>query len=270
MTCSMAHAPEGPADGQDSEFLPAPLALLLATARQEIDAHTDDHALCASCGNPYPCERHPGRTGPRRAVAMMASISGTACPSRLPAGTGRARRGRAGAGTVDRAAAPAATSSPRQSIAPVPVPPSSWSQGQPMPGHWPLRSFLELGALPGAVPCARLHTRQLAWEWGLAGLSNDAATIVTELLTNAVAAARAVRPVWPVRLWLLSDATQIVIAVWDANPQPPARTQAGEDAESGRGMLLVEAFSLRWGWYPAQDTIGKVVWALIRAELQGS
>jgi hypothetical protein len=32
--------------------------------------------------------------------------------------------------------------------------------------QWPLQSFLELGALPGAVPCARLHTRHLLWEWG--------------------------------------------------------------------------------------------------------
>jgi len=26
---------------------------------------------------------------------------------------------------------------------------------------------LELGALPTAVPCARLHVRHLVWEWGL-------------------------------------------------------------------------------------------------------
>jgi hypothetical protein len=32
--------------------------------------------------------------------------------------------------------------------------------------QWPLRSFLELGALPGAVPYARLHARQVLWEWG--------------------------------------------------------------------------------------------------------
>ena len=35
---------------------------------------------------------------------------------------------------------------------------------------WPLRSFLELGALPTAVPCARLPARHLVWEWGLDGL----------------------------------------------------------------------------------------------------
>jgi hypothetical protein len=34
--------------------------------------------------------------------------------------------------------------------------------GEPQP---PLRSYLELGALPTAVPCARLHARHVLWEW---------------------------------------------------------------------------------------------------------
>jgi hypothetical protein len=33
----------------------------------------------------------------------------------------------------------------------------------------PLHSYLELGAFPSAVPCARLHAKQVAWEWGLDG-----------------------------------------------------------------------------------------------------
>jgi hypothetical protein len=57
MTYRMAEAPVRPVDRQDSEFLPASLALLLATARQEIDAHIDDDGLCAACGSAYPCER---------------------------------------------------------------------------------------------------------------------------------------------------------------------------------------------------------------------
>jgi hypothetical protein len=32
---------------------------------------------------------------------------------------------------------------------------------QPTPYPRPLRSYLELGALPTAVPCARLHTKDL-------------------------------------------------------------------------------------------------------------
>ena len=34
--------------------------------------------------------------------------------------------------------------------------------GEPDP---PLRSYLELGVLPSAVPCARLHVRHVLWEW---------------------------------------------------------------------------------------------------------
>jgi hypothetical protein len=37
---------------------------------------------------------------------------------------------------------------------------------EPTPYPRPLRSYLELGALPTAVPCARLHARHLLWEWG--------------------------------------------------------------------------------------------------------
>jgi len=133
-----------------------------------------------------------------------------------------------------------------------------------MPGHWPLRTFLELGALPGAVPCGRLHARLVAWEWGLAGQGDDAELLVSELLTNAVAAARAVDPIFPVRLWLLSDTVHLAILVWDANPQPPVRTHIDDEAESGRGLLLVEAVSQRWGWYTPRDMTGKVVWALTR------
>jgi anti-sigma regulatory factor (Ser/Thr protein kinase) len=131
-----------------------------------------------------------------------------------------------------------------------------------MAARWPVQDFLELGALPGAVPSARLHTRQLLWEWSLSSLSQAAEQVVSELTTNAVAAARAMPQISPVRLWLLTDKRQVLILVWDASPQPPAPVQAGEDAESGRGLLLVATFSDRWGTYPTPQTGGKVVWAV--------
>jgi hypothetical protein len=34
--------------------------------------------------------------------------------------------------------------------------------------------------------------------------------------------------------------------------------------ESGRGLVIVDALSSRWGWYP--EGAGKVVWAAIEAE----
>ena len=127
--------------------------------------------------------------------------------------------------------------------------------------RWPLRDYLELGALPGAVPCARLHARLLIREWGLAALADDVEILVSELVTNAVQATRALGQAVPVQLWLLADTARILIIVWDASPQPPIRADVSTEAESGRGLLLVEALSHQWGT-SAAPAGGKTVWAL--------
>jgi anti-sigma regulatory factor (Ser/Thr protein kinase) len=132
-------------------------------------------------------------------------------------------------------------------------------------GEWPRQSFLELGALAGAVPCARLHARQLTWEWGLSGLSEDVELLVSELITNAVRASRSLPQPWPVRLWLLADTQQVLILVWDASEQEPVRADVGADIEGGRGLLLVDAMSSKWDWYSTKDMGGKIVWALVQA-----
>jgi len=125
-----------------------------------------------------------------------------------------------------------------------------------------MRDFLELGALPGATPSARLHARQIMWEWWLSPLTETVEQIVAELVTNSVAAARVMPLPQPVCLWLLSDARNVLVLVWDASPQPPALTEPDEYAESGRGLYLVQALSERWGSYATPQTGGKVVWAL--------
>jgi anti-sigma regulatory factor (Ser/Thr protein kinase) len=130
-----------------------------------------------------------------------------------------------------------------------------------MAGSWPVHDFLEFGPLPGAVPSARLHARHILWEWSLTSLRESVEQVITELMSNAIAAARAVEPIQPVGLWLLTDGRQVLVLVWDANPQPPARIQPDTYAEGGRGLLLVEAYSARWGSYPDVSG-GKVVWAL--------
>jgi anti-sigma regulatory factor (Ser/Thr protein kinase) len=139
--------------------------------------------------------------------------------------------------------------------------------------EWELRTFLELGALPTAVPCARLHTRQVLWEWHLDALSDTAELVVSELVTNAVRASagltgsrrtgRWVPGTPPVRLWLFSDRQRVLIRVWDGNDRHPAPQHPGPDLESGRGLLLVDSLSTEWGSYPLEKSSGKVVWALI-------
>lgn len=56
---------------------------------------------------------------------------------------------------------------------------------------WPLADRLDLGALPSAIPCARLHTRAILAEWGLTHLNHTAELVISELATNALQATRA-------------------------------------------------------------------------------
>lgn len=135
-----------------------------------------------------------------------------------------------------------------------------------MADNWPLHSYLELGALPGAVPCARLHTRQLLWEWGFKEVIDDAELLVSELVTNALSATATMRQALPIRLWLLSNNVRVVVSAWDGNPHPPVRVNVGNDAESGRGLVLVEALSDRWGWYAHKSLGGKIVWCELPRE----
>ncbi len=128
---------------------------------------------------------------------------------------------------------------------------------------WPLWDFLELGALEGSVPCARYHARQILWEWRLTRHSEDVELLVAELVTNAVSASRCLDWPHPVRMWLLSDAVDVLLLVWDASPLPPALIDPARDAESGRGLLLVDAIASRWDWYVLPDAGGKMIYALV-------
>lgn len=148
-----------------------------------------------------------------------------------------------------------------QGSASVPVPPDPYGRPDASAG-WLRQDYLELGSLPGAVPCARLHARQLLWEWGLTRLSDSVELAVSEMITNAAQASRDVGMA-PVRLWLKADHTRVLILVWDASHHAPELIQADLEAESGRGLQLIEAVSDAWAWYPTPETGGKVIWALI-------
>lgn len=142
------------------------------------------------------------------------------------------------------------------------------------PHLWPLRSSLELGALPTAVPCARLHARHLLWEWGLNGLASDTELLVSELVTNAVKAT-AIQQEAAILLRLSSDSARVLIEVWDADPQPPVPTELGSGGtpdpqdEGGRGLFLVAVLSAQWNWYLTKEPTGKVVWCEVDAGRSG-
>jgi hypothetical protein len=140
-------------------------------------------------------------------------------------------------------------------------------------GEWERCTFLELGALPTAVPCARLHVRQVLWEWGRTAPAGTVELIASELVTNAVHASQDLAGSrfagrWapglpPVRLWMTGGRQHIVVQVWDGNHQVPVAQDTAPHAESGRGLLLVESLSASWGSYIPGKSSGKVVWAAV-------
>jgi hypothetical protein len=65
---------------------------------------------------------------------------------------------------------------------------------------------------------------------------------------------------------VLSDRAQVLIVVWDASSLPPLANDAPDDAENGRGLMIVQAISARWGWDFPPGMGGKVVWAQICQE----
>ncbi|HEV2451336.1 MAG TPA: ATP-binding protein [Streptosporangiaceae bacterium] len=113
---------------------------------------------------------------------------------------------------------------------------------------WPLRSYLELAPLPTAIPCFRLHAVAVLHEWNLArDLIADAETLVSELMTNAHATSRRIDGHPPIALRLLAGQERLVIEAWDQSPHDLEPFTADDDAENGRGLMIVEALSTRWG-----------------------
>ena len=138
--------------------------------------------------------------------------------------------------------------------------------------RWAVQTVLAIAALPTATPCARLHARNIACEWGLRNLADTIELVVSELVTNAVGAStdHDGRPRYTaehglacVHLRLSTDGVAALVEVWDENFQLPAPTLANLDDESGRGLMLVDALAERWGWDIPPSGRGKVVWALV-------
>lgn len=86
---------------------------------------------------------------------------------------------------------------------------------------------------------------------------DDAAMVVTELVTNALVHARSATTVA-----VSSRPGTVRIEVADASPVAPVPRERHATTASGRGIALVAAIAERWGAEPAPD--GKVVWVELR------
>jgi Histidine kinase-like ATPase domain len=136
-------------------------------------------------------------------------------------------------------------------------------------------SSLELEPLITAPSGARSHVRATLEDWQVpAGIIRTVQTLASELTTNSYQAAKRLAerrglpgPDLSERIGLtlcLLAAGQVVIEVADRDPGLPVMPGTSLDSESGRGLLLVDALSAKWGYFPLPSG-GKVVYAVVDA-----
>lgn len=120
---------------------------------------------------------------------------------------------------------------------------------------------------PESVKLARDFARETLESWGMNGLCDDVAWVISELVTNALnhGLPKDSRGRWarPIQVCLTMQLAHVLCMVSDPGGGAPVRKDPDHLLECGRGLQVVESCSDRWGWNPLDDG-GKVVWAAFR------
>ncbi|MET8611690.1 ATP-binding protein [Streptomyces misionensis] len=130
----------------------------------------------------------------------------------------------------------------------------------------PLKELVQrLSATPRGARLARRLTASSLASWGYpyeSDANETAQLLVSELATNAVTHGRVPGRDFELRLTLLPEADALRIEVSDARGERHLQILRGAPQdEQGRGLILVEALSRKWG--VAERVVGKTVWAEI-------
>lgn len=121
------------------------------------------------------------------------------------------------------------------------------------------KALLSIG--PEAAKAAREFTTSTLREWQLDELVQEAVLIASELVTNAVRHGRGETDDGVELAWQ-RQAARVICLVTDRSPLPPVLGCADQDAESGRGLQVVQALAAAWGWMMLSAT-SKAVWAAL-------
>jgi GAF domain-containing protein/anti-sigma regulatory factor (Ser/Thr protein kinase) len=113
---------------------------------------------------------------------------------------------------------------------------------------------LDLSSRLEAAAAARREVAASLSGTELAHLTNDAQLVVSELVSNAL-----LHGAPPIRLGIDVGSDRVRLAVFDSSATPPGRNHTGETAMTGRGLMVVEALTVRRG--VERQGPGKQVWA---------
>lgn len=119
---------------------------------------------------------------------------------------------------------------------------------------------LTLLAEPSSVVLARELVRYALANWGFRGeIVHDSMLVMSEIVTNAVAAAQGSR--LRLRCALLDKAP--LLECWDLSPALPLARNGSATDENGRGLAIIAAYAKEIGIRPSATGEGKIVWALM-------
>lgn len=162
--------------------------------------------------------------------------------------------------------------------------PQGWRGGEQPPSAGPNEPFVSGSVLPVpnwvrrqvvsthpdlglAAKAAREYSERVLRGWGLEALADDASVIVTELVSNAIrhgVTSRNGAAYDGIELILWRRPGQIICAVTDPGTGTPVMANPDSLAEQGRGLHVVEALAVTWGWTRLASP-GKAVWAALAA-----
>src|SRR5581483_7527946 len=121
--------------------------------------------------------------------------------------------------------------------------------------HPPAKCEITLVANSANVGAARALLVRLLEVAGASGIEEPAALCATELLTNVLQHTESPDLSLAVEL----RESEVLISVKDDSCEDPAPSVADLDAESGRGMFIVDQLVNEWGVDRSEDR-GKAVW----------
>ena len=116
----------------------------------------------------------------------------------------------------------------------------------------------EAPAEPQGIAQVRHEARKTLDDWQVGAVADAAEVAVSEMLTNALLYGRTEI----LALELSLDEPWLCLSVADANPTPPYPCGIDEQAEGGRGVLLMAELADAWGF--RATSAGKSVFAEFR------
>jgi anti-sigma regulatory factor (Ser/Thr protein kinase) len=128
-------------------------------------------------------------------------------------------------------------------------------------GEWRLVSRVLVPCQDRSVKAARDHVARLVLANALDPLLDDTEVVTSEIVTNAITHGSPASLAVLLEVAVTADAVRISVLDY-SDRAPVLRELPPDDAQSGRGLHLIDSLAKSWGYHSCHpDGFTKVVWA---------